>query len=663
MSDESRYILAKKIARGGMAEIYLGKHVGEDGFQRLCAIKRILPHYAQDKEFIEMFRDEAHICKRLQHANIVRVEGFEEVEGSYAIIMEFVDGPDLRSLLGACEKGGVRLSTPMAAFIAAEAARGLHYAHTKLDEITQQPLNIVHRDISPQNILLSYEGEVKITDFGIADAGSKITETKPGIVKGKYSYMSPEQISAKQVDARTDVFALAIVLWEMLAMKRLFQGENEVDTINIVRACKIPYKLTELNPEVDEELEQIVVKALSRDIRKRPPSAGDFERELKRYINKKHPSFTATDLGAFLKTQLAARRDESAADIKKTLTATNLKPQTKGSKSSNKESGESSKGESRSVAKGVDLEGPATAAAAAAAAAAAMAARKGKGAQQSGVRAYGGSSASQPSGQLLAAPGISGMNVQGHGPHGAHPGTLGSLATPRSGLSIARTASRANSPPSPLQFRRPKSSAKPMIAWIAVLLLIFGGALGWHHYGDELMAKKPTQLVLTTTPETVRIVINGKRQFDGAFKRTPVGLNLPAGKHVITIQRPGYESEVFEVSGDSGQTIRKDDIVLEAKDEFAPTRIVVVNQTTPQVVLDIGGGFAGGVISRGRDNSLAVTDLVFDRSHRLRVRIPATGKQFACDFTPRATNWRLPAILTVDVATTRCNLRNPRSGP
>ena len=137
-----------------------------------------------------MFRDEAHICKRLQHANIVRVEGFEEVEGSYAIIMEYVDGADLRTLLHAVEQAKRRLPIPMACFVIAEAARGLHYAHTKVDEITQQALGIVHRDISPQNILVSFEGEIKVTDFGIADAESKLTETRPGIVKGKYSYMS-----------------------------------------------------------------------------------------------------------------------------------------------------------------------------------------------------------------------------------------------------------------------------------------------------------------------------------------------------------------------------------------------------------------------------------------------------------------------------------------
>ncbi len=612
MSEDSRYILAKKIARGGMAEIYLGKHVGEDGFQRLCAIKRILPHYAQDKEFIEMFRDEAHICKRLQHANIVRVEGFEEVEGSYAIIMEFVDGSDLRSLLSSCEKAGVRLSVPMAVFVAAEAARGLHYAHTKLDEITQQPLNIVHRDISPQNILLSYEGEIKITDFGIADAGSKITETKPGIVKGKYSYMSPEQISAKQVDARTDVFALAIVLWEMLAMKRLFQGENEVDTINLVRACRIPGKMTDFNPNVDEELEQILLKGLARDIRKRHVTAGDFERELRRHLARKYPTFTAEDLGTFLKSQLAARREESAGDIKKTLTETNQKPSSKAS------------GRKRSLmddgvpmsSKDVVLENPG---------------------QGIPLMRKGSSSLNRP-----------------------QPTGLGSLATPRSNLSLGSRANSERSPHPPVQFHRNRSKRSPGLALVVAALLVIGGIWAFLQHGDSLTARKPAQLVITSTPEVVRILVNGKRQFDGGYKKTPVGLNLPPGKHVIMVQRPGYQSETFEFVGNSGETVRKDDIVLEARVSFAPTRITLVNVDAPQVHLDIGSGFASTVIQKGREPNFSVSDLAFDRTHRLRVRLPATGRQFACDFAPKSASWRAPAILTVDVAQGRCILRNPR---
>ncbi len=325
---KNSYVLGKRIARGGMAEIYLGKAIGEAAFQRICAIKRILPHYSQDKEFIEMFRDEAHICKRLQHANIVQVYDFTEVEGSYALIMEHVDGCDLRTLLSACESAKTRLTIAMSLYITANAARALHYAHTKSDEITKEPLGIVHRDISPQNILISYEGEVKITDFGIASAENKITETRPGVVKGKYSYMSPEQVAAKQLDGRSDIFSLAIVLWECLAMKRLFAGQTEVESIRRVQNCEISYNLRELNPSIDEELYNIVMKGLAKERRHRYQSAAAFEKDLLRYLHSKYSEFIASELGNFLKRILAKKRGKTQDDIKETLSQIHVKPAT-----------------------------------------------------------------------------------------------------------------------------------------------------------------------------------------------------------------------------------------------------------------------------------------------------------------------------------------------
>ena len=215
-------------------------------FQRICAIKRILPHYAQDKEFVEMFRDEAHICKRLQHANIVQVYDFTEVEGSYALIMEHVDGCDLRTLLSACEAAKKRLTVAMSLYIAANAARALHYAHTKADEITKSSWYCAS-GYFPTVHLAVYEGEIKITDFGIASVENKITETRPGVVKGKYSYMSPEQVAAKPLDGRSDIFSLAIVLWEALAMKRLLLDKQKSKGIRKVQNCEITQNLRELN--------------------------------------------------------------------------------------------------------------------------------------------------------------------------------------------------------------------------------------------------------------------------------------------------------------------------------------------------------------------------------------------------------------------------------
>jgi len=305
---DHRYLLFKQIARGGMAEIYLGKQIGEDGFQRICCIKRILPSYAQEEEFVKMFRDEAHICKRLQHGNIVRVEGFEAVEGSYAIIMEFVIGSDLRAMLVKCEQKKVPLPIPCALYIAAEAARGLHYAHTKVDDITGMPMHIIHRDVSPQNVIISFEGEVKVTDFGIADANNRATETQPGIIKGKYAYMSPEQISAGAIDARTDIFALSIILWEMLTMRRLFQGANEMETIQQVKTCSIPLDIRSFNPEVTQELADLLLKGLSKDPKDRYSSAQGFEKSLRHYIHSHYPDFTPEDLSHFMQDLMPERK-------------------------------------------------------------------------------------------------------------------------------------------------------------------------------------------------------------------------------------------------------------------------------------------------------------------------------------------------------------------
>ena len=323
---KDQYVLAERIARGGMAEIYLGKAVGKDAFQRIVAIKRILPHYSQDKEYVEMFRDEAHICKRLQHANIVQVYDFTEVKGSYALVMEHIDGADFKTLLAKCEEANRRLSVPMSLYIIANVAKGLHYAHTKVDEVNGKLLGIVHRDVSPQNILLSYEGEVKITDFGIAAADNKNQETRPGVVKGKYTYMSPEQVQAKPLDRRSDIFSLSIVLWEALAMKRLFAGKTEVQTIKKVQNCEIPLKLTDLNKEVSRELMELVHKGLEKDPKKRFQTGAEFAKAILKYLHSKYPEFLSSELGDFLKQILAERRGKSQEVIKKALTSSTQEP-------------------------------------------------------------------------------------------------------------------------------------------------------------------------------------------------------------------------------------------------------------------------------------------------------------------------------------------------
>ncbi len=587
-----------------MAEIYLGKVIGEDGFQRLCAIKRILPHFAQDQEFIQMFRDEAHICKRLQHANIVKVEGFEEVEGSYAIIMEFVDGADLRSLLHSVEQSKQKLSVPFSCYIIAEAARGLHYAHTKVDEITQLPLGIVHRDISPQNILVSYDGEVKVTDFGIADAESKITETRPGIVKGKYSYMSPEQISAKEVDARTDVFALSIVLWEMLGMKRLFQGESEVDTIQRVKNCVITQELRELNPEVDQDLDEIIKKGLAKDPKKRYKSAADFEKDLRRYMSRKFPDFTSEELGSFLKKLMEVKRNESALDIKKTLTETNLKPGKK------RQSASASELSGKSPLHGTEDQLPQAA--------------------FSLVK----SAKALASSQIL----VGQSSLQ-----------KGSLPV------IVGTKTNGNLRPTPMKIKKSKWPSMWVIAIGLVLILLLVKVLQ-----PTFVSTKPAQLTIRSQPSRVRILVNQSYVNQGKYLRAssqyPLRLNLKPGKHSVVISRIGYHPYKLELDLEEGDKVVKDDIVLKERATLAALKIRTKSENT--YLINIEDGFFVAQLSPPATNSIA-PDVTVGRSYRMRIMDSVSKEQFACRFTARATQWRQPNELMIDPEKKRCVMTGP----
>lgn len=620
MTEGARYILAKKIARGGMAEIFLGKQVGEDGFQRLCAIKRILPHYAGDQEFIQMFRDEAHICKRLQHANIVRVEGFEEVEGSFAIIMEYIDGADLRSLLHAVEQAKKRIPIPMACYIVAEAARGLHYAHTKVDEISQQPLGIVHRDISPQNILVSYEGECKVTDFGIADAESKLTETRPGIVKGKYSYMSPEQISAKPVDARTDVFALSIVLWEMLAMRRLFQGENEVDTIQRVRNCRIDHEIRQLNPDVDDELEQIVKKGLAKDTKKRYRTAHEFEKDLRRYMSQRYADFSPADLGEFLKINMVARRNESAAEIKKTLTETNLKP---GVKRSNGNA---------LAAKGLDLSLDDSATP--------LAVSVSKGTNATGARTTTYTNTSTNGGSSRSSTSMTfGQGRQTARNQGAHPG---------------QQRVHTN--------RRPTNKFTNiwLLGTVAAVSLVLAAAI-WNWPSRQAHA----YLALRTQPSRVKVSINNKKINQGRYiftppkddsrKRKPPVIRLRPGTHKLTVERNGYEPYSTEIELEAGDNFLKDNIVLKELQPQAAVKIFAKSTDSKPLRVEINNGYYLAILPPATYIS---PDVFPGKIYTLN--ITANGeKPFRCKLKPQSTNWRAPDEIIIDRKARKCTMKSP----
>jgi serine/threonine protein kinase len=307
-----RYYLLERISTGGMAEIFKAKAFGVEGFERLLAVKRILGHIAENEEFIDMFIDEAKIAGQLHHPNIAQIFDLGRVEGSYFIALEYISGQDLKTLFQRNRRLDQRPKIPRIIHVVTKVCEGLAHAHGKKDS-SGRDLDIVHRDISPQNILLSYEGEVKIIDFGIAKAKGRTSETEAGVLKGKFSYMSPEQVEGEEVDHRCDLFSLGIVLYEMLTRRRLFRGSSDVQTIQNIQDMEIAPPSTH-NPEVSDELDAIVMKALARPPGERFQTARQMEEALERYMRHEDFFYKSTDLAEDMR---AAFSDELKMERRK----------------------------------------------------------------------------------------------------------------------------------------------------------------------------------------------------------------------------------------------------------------------------------------------------------------------------------------------------------
>lgn len=258
-----KYLLVGEMAVGGMAELFLAVHTGLEGFVKVVALKRILPHLTKSQEFLRMFLDEARLAARLDHPNIVRIYELGEHAGSYFMAMEYLPGEDLARVLKRCRRLAQAIPVDVAIALAAEVCEGLHSAH-ELTDTMGRALHLVHRDINPSNIILTYHGAVKIVDFGVAKASNNTSKTVAGMIKGKLAYMPPEQIVGGDVDRRADVFAIGAVLWECLVGQPLFGRESEPATINAVMT-HVVQPPSELRPDVPPELDQIVMRALARD--------------------------------------------------------------------------------------------------------------------------------------------------------------------------------------------------------------------------------------------------------------------------------------------------------------------------------------------------------------------------------------------------------------
>ena len=305
-----RYELLKRLAGGGMGEVYLARQSGIDGFSKLLVIKTLLPHLCEDEEFITMFKDEARVTAQLIHPNICQVFEFEQVGGVYYMAMEYLRGEDLRRLWKACEQKGTPLRVPLICRVIADAAAGLDFAHS-LRNAQGEPYNIVHRDISPQNILVTFEGGVKVIDFGVAKAAGRAQHTRTGALKGKYSYMSPEQVAGAEVDGRSDIFALGIVLHELLTGRRLFKADSDVQTLARVRECNVAPP-SRLNPQLPPGLDAIVLKSLAKNPDERYSTAQEFRLALEDWLIQGRMSASSAHLAEFLKSIYAERLDKEA---------------------------------------------------------------------------------------------------------------------------------------------------------------------------------------------------------------------------------------------------------------------------------------------------------------------------------------------------------------
>jgi hypothetical protein len=303
-----KYYLLERINVGGMAEVFKAKAFGVEGFERLVAVKRILPNIAEDEEFIAMFIDEAKIAVQLQHANIAQIFDLGKVEDSYFIALEYVRGKDLRAIFDRVRQRNEVMPIAQSCYLMMQVCEGLDYAHNKRDAQGKE-LHLVHRDISPQNVLCGYEGEIKLIDFGIAKAAGKASKTQAGILKGKFGYMSPEQVRGLPIDRRSDIFSVGIVLYELLTGERLFMGESDFSTLEKVRNVEI-LPPSSYNKKIPEELERIALKALAKDPEDRYQNAIDLHDDLQAFLYTQGELYSRKDLAAWMKKNFPAEIEE-----------------------------------------------------------------------------------------------------------------------------------------------------------------------------------------------------------------------------------------------------------------------------------------------------------------------------------------------------------------
>lgn len=293
-----KYELVRRINAGGMAELFLARAAAMQGFEKIVVVKRILPQFIDNTDFVQMFLAEARLAATLHHPNIAQVYDIGEQDGEYFFVMEWIQGQDVRALVRAAQKAQMPLPRELMVHIGLGLAAGLHHAHEQRNS-QGEPLGIVHRDVSPANILVSYEGDVKVVDFGIAKATSRGAGTVAGALKGKIPYMSPEQCRGELVDRRSDVFSIGTMLWELTLGRRLFKGENEFGQLAAVQRGEIP-RPTSIDPNYPPALEAVVLRALERDKHRRYQTAKDLQLALEEFVRAERLAVSANRMAEFM---------------------------------------------------------------------------------------------------------------------------------------------------------------------------------------------------------------------------------------------------------------------------------------------------------------------------------------------------------------------------
>jgi len=313
-----KYRVIAKLGEGGMAHVFLAVSHGPVGFSKLSVLKVVRPHLAEDPEILQMFLDEARLAGRLNHANVVQTYEVGEEGGQYVLVMEYLEGQPLRAIQKRMRMKGGTIPLPLQLKILVDALSGLNYAH-ELRDFDGTPLTLVHRDVSPHNIFVTYDGQVKVLDFGIAKAATSSQETKSGVIKGKISYMAPEQFQMGPVDRRADIYSMGAIIWQTATGYRLWKGANDAQVLYAVSHGEIP-RPSDVKSGVPAELERICMRALAVDPNDRYPTASDMQRDLREYASELSTAVSALELGAFVAKEFAQERRDLRDRLEQQLT-------------------------------------------------------------------------------------------------------------------------------------------------------------------------------------------------------------------------------------------------------------------------------------------------------------------------------------------------------